>query len=176
MGPILMSKGPRHLKFRVDLKWSLWLNFPESWSDYAPGVIPTLQSLRMGETVEIVTAPRKEIRCGVVTITKTTKGYEAVGDFHAEWDEEWALADTLEILSGEDELTDNDHHAIETLRETVPRNDNGDPGTSVSFSVKARDLDTLFNRIDNQEARLLKENNEAWEMFERDMNPRKVKT
>ena len=62
------------LEFRVDLKWSLWSVAEEYWQEYAPETLKHLKAGfagdfdEHGDTIVVVTAPRKEIRFGKVVV------------------------------------------------------------------------------------------------------------
>jgi len=59
---------------RVDLKWSLWSEDPGTWEEYAPAALADMEAAAAGgEAVRIYTAPRKEIRYGMVDIPPSGK-------------------------------------------------------------------------------------------------------
>jgi hypothetical protein len=162
--------------FNVDLKWSLWLAFPDEWEGKnAKEAIDALKALQVGESVQINTHPRKEIRSGSVTITRTARCYRAVGMFHDEWNDTDALADTLGLLSGEDLLTDDDNMALDIVRENVPRTEYGEPGTSKRIDVTAKTLVQLLIKVDAVEDKLIKTSERAWKSFEKNMKATQVK-
>ena len=132
----------------VDLKWALWSREQCHWTEYAPGAWGRMAGAFNGThpPVRIVTAPRKEIRYGTVTVRKG----RAEGTFTCEWDSVVALADTLGTV--------NDDAFIET----IPYNNNGEPGTSREFSVQSRTFRQLMTRIDKEESALLETDHQSW--------------
>ena len=80
------------LEFRIDLKWSLWSADIEHFEEYAPETLKHLKAgfdgafAEYGDYVVIVTAPRKEIRYGKVTIDPKTDRVTVT--FRAEWDDD----------------------------------------------------------------------------------------
>lgn len=78
--------------FTVDLKHALWSADPEYWKEYAPDTLAHLAAGfdgafdEYGDTIEIVTAPRKEIRYGKVVVDP--KANLVTVTFRAEWDDD----------------------------------------------------------------------------------------
>jgi hypothetical protein len=72
-----ISRGSRDpQQWKIDLKYSLWSGPDEDWSEFAPRVYEAIYEgiaegaiCEHGETVVVVTAPRKEIRLGTVTFS-----------------------------------------------------------------------------------------------------------
>ena len=139
-------------KIEVDLKWSCWSIDEGYWKEYAPGIFDRMLKAWKGESgpVTIVTAPRKEIRYGTVTISKG----EAEGHFCAEWDSIEELADTLGT------------ECDDAFRETIPYSSFlMEPGTDWDFSVKARSFQKLMERVDAEEDNLMEHDTREWELI-----------
>lgn len=153
-------------EFDIDLKWSLWSTDEGVWEQYAPEALKHLK-LMNDNTLILKTAPRKEIRYGTVTITGTSEGedglggeLEATGRFEAQWDEVADLMNTLE-------LDPDDEDERQCFVDSLPfANMDGDPGTYVEFTVKAKSVAELLLLIDEKEAQLITENDRQWEELE----------
>ena len=145
----------------VDLKWSLWSQDKYFWEERAPGVWGKLEKLQVGESVTITTVPRKEIRYGRVTITRTEDGYDADVHFQAVWDSAESLCDTVGL--GEEHL--------DAVRELLPYA-GGEAGGEACVETETTltgvaDLLTLMVAIDDVESELLVEEKQAWVAFEK---------
>jgi hypothetical protein len=149
-------------EFHVDLKWSIWSTDEGSW-ERAESAYKAIQELPIGESVTIYSSPRKEIRFGGTTISRTEKGYHAEGKFSTEWDHPYELADTLGLYT-EDE-TENESIG-EALRESLPFTENGDPGVERHFDLDSESFDGIMQAIDNEENDLLEDDKKAWEEVE----------
>jgi hypothetical protein len=147
-----------HSAVEIDLKWSLWSADIETFHERAPYVAGLLEVMSPHQGITIHTAPRKEIRFGTVTVSRTSGlAWEAYGCFRAEWDDVSSLMDTLNV-------PDQDRSMFE---EACPYSD-GEPGVGIEFDVKARSLRSLLRKVDAEEARLLDEENTAWAEFEKE--------
>ena len=141
----------------VDLKWSLWSQDKDFWEEQAPGVWGKLEKLRAGESATIATAPRKEIRYGRVTITRTEAGYDADVHFQAVWDSAESLCDTVGL--------EEEH--LDAVRELLPYA-GGEAGVETEATLTGvADLLTLMVAIDDLESELLVEEKQAWVAFEK---------
>lgn len=146
---------------QVDLKWSLWSQDEWHWEEYAPGVWGRMKDAFLGKAppIRVGTAPRKEIRSGYVEITKGAAG----GLFTTEWDEPYALLDTLGL--------DEDQEDI--LREYLPYSlATMEPGVDQMFFVKAKTFDVLMRKVDRQESELLKRDEKAWQSIKESFGQR----
>jgi hypothetical protein len=165
----LQSEGGS-AEFDIDLKWSLWSQDEGTWEQYAPEALKHLRMMS-DNTLVLKTAPRKEIRFGTVTITGTAEAeagsggeLEATGRFEAHWDSVEDLMDTLDVAASEDADYDEQYQC---LVESLPfANMDGDPGTYVEFEVKATTVAELLRLVDEQEAKLLAEDEQAWKELE----------
>jgi hypothetical protein len=151
----------------IDLKWSLWTECKGTWKEYAPELLKTLHALKVGESVTIHTAPRKEIRYGTVKITREKKTvWSADGWFASEWDDPTCLADTLGLLSDDPDSKEDDTK-IDEFRQTLPFTHHlYEPGMEREFYHKARSLQALLSKVDSEEGLLIKDDQEAWEDIE----------
>jgi hypothetical protein len=135
--------------FRVDLKWSLWTRFDdERWN----GAYQLMQIMAPGCSVEISTAPRKEIRYGRVLVARLFPSmWVAEGVFTCGWDDPEDLACTLD--------TDCDDAFCEMLPYSLASD-----GTGVDneFSVKANTFEKLMRRIDAEEDRCMQMSKDEW--------------
>lgn len=167
------DKRPCVANHRVEHKWSVWSSHPEEWEsrDGGSGFLRDLRALGVeGERIELVITSQKEIRHGAITIEgeaeeppdengsrapSELKKYglpgslRAYGSFSEEWDEPHTLADTL----GGDE---------DDVARAVPRCDNGEPGVTVHFDVRASTVEELLRLIDKEEERLISDSRQAW--------------
>jgi hypothetical protein len=141
---------------KVDLTWSLWSLYKDYWEEQAPGVWDKIEGLEVGKSIEIETAPRKEIRYGGVEISRTETGWQATGQFFAVWDEAEELAETVGV----------EEDRIDEVRKVLPVTWEG-PGVDVDIEVEAPTLEELMRLIDKREDVLLEEEKEAWTKFER---------
>jgi hypothetical protein len=139
----------------VDLKWSLWSKERDYWDDYAPGVWDEIANLPVGHTIEISTAPRKEIRFGHVQITReSARKWIAWGKFKTEWDDLESLAEDLGV--------EVEHsYDREAFSEVLPYTESG-IGVEVGFEVTASSPSALMSKIDKQEEILLEQDQKAW--------------
>lgn len=162
------STQPEIQEFSVDLKWSLWSQYEEHWRDYSREgeVWDAMRAsfLGCGPNVKIWTAPRKEIRYGLVNVSHRC----ADGYFRTEWDEPHALADTLGLLDG---MSDDEWQAwldsddFQAFCESLPYNEhscNGEPGLLVDFEHYADTFEELMRLVDESEEQVLQESNECW--------------
>lgn len=139
----------------VDLKWSLWSKDRDYWEDYVPGVWDQIGKLPVGQTIEINTAPKKEIRFGHVQITRSEpKKWVAWGKFKTEWDEIDDLADSLGVDVEEP-------YDREAFSELLPYTEGG-IGVEVGFEVTASSAKALMAKIDKQEEILIEQDGKAW--------------
>ena len=89
------------LEFHIDLKWSLWSVQAEHFEEYAPETIKHLRAGfaggfdEHGDTIVVLTAPRKEIRFGKVTIDP--KANLVTVEFRSEFDDDSQLHETDEF-------------------------------------------------------------------------------
>ena len=80
------------LKFCIDLKWSLWSVSEEYWQEYAPETLKHIKAgfaggfTEHGDVIVVSTAPRKEIRFGMVTIDPKTRVVTVA--FRSEFDDD----------------------------------------------------------------------------------------
>jgi hypothetical protein len=139
---------------RIDLKWLLWSAEPERWAERAPNTWKRIEELEEGDAIEIKTAPRKEIRYGCVTITRTAEGYEAEVAFREEWDPEEVLVDTLGVTD------------IDAFVRDIPYT-HGSPGVEEVRSVTGTTMASIMAAIDHVEEELILSNNSAWEDLEK---------
>ena len=134
----------------VDLKWGLWSSDKATWEQFAPGAWEEMRAAfnGTGPAIEIVTAPRKEIRCGRVVISKG----QASGRFTCEWDDCESLAEVLGTVCDD------------AFRETVPFSASTcEPGTDWEFEIKkCRSFDSLMNKIDSEESLAIKHDDAEW--------------
>lgn len=140
-------------KLRVDLKWSLWMPDRDEWTG-ATDVWDTLAKLGPGESRVVLTAPKKEILFGRVTIRRDAAGsWLAEVSFRHEWDEVESLADTLRIPErSEAEFEDYVPHA------------EGHPGVSVTKEVgPCATFEELMAAIDLVEGELTVASDKCWE-------------
>lgn len=78
----------RSVRAEVDLKWSAWAADRGHWEDHAPKTLAHLEELEPGLILFIVTAPRKEIRFGEVSVTiGDDQVWRAVGWFRNDYDD-----------------------------------------------------------------------------------------
>lgn len=140
-------------KVTVDLKWSLWSKDESTWEERSPGLLARMREAfnGTGPALEINTAPRKEIRCGFVTISKR----KAVGTFACEWDEAEQLADSFGTTA--------DAAFIECLPGSLFL---CGIGVERTFEVKNRCLAGLLAAVDEEEDALLKEHKKTWKEIE----------
>ncbi len=144
-------------QFRVDLKWSLWTTDESVWEEYALGILGKMAlALEQSGGFTIYTAPRKEIRCGSVTVRKVPEGFHARVEFSEEWDDTSCLLDAFGL-----EEKDRDY-----LEEVVPRNDSGDPGVTSIREITAETFEEIFSAIDAVEDDLLKKAESEWKSME----------
>src|SRR5512137_184625 len=144
---------------RVDLKWSLWSADPDYWEEHDGGeVLAAMRAaLAGGDVVEVVTAPRKEIKFGRVLVGEG----RANVSFRSEWD---SISDLLGEL-GEDTAS------VEMATEWFLDQGlllYGEPcGAHVQEQIQARCLEDLLARVDELEERLDKEDRATAERFAR---------
>jgi hypothetical protein len=141
-------------EIEVDLKWALWSAERITWEDNGHGdALRQMEAaLGGGETVTVLTAPRKEIRYGRVEVGEKT----AFVQFRTEWDELYELADTLGVNPG-------DPAAMEGLEMILPSNGNGEFGVLEEAAIEGiASLDDLLSRVDEVEKRLLEADEAAW--------------
>lgn len=130
-----------------------------------------------GPAVVVNSCPRKEGRSGEVVIQTG----RARGVFSSCWDEIMDLADTFgkldddgnwadpdnqreELGLSEDEWNDGEEEAF---RESIPFSQRTwEPGQDVDFDVKARSFARLMEKIDAEEDRLIKKDEEEWKTLE----------
>lgn len=93
----------------IDLKWCLFAQDRSSWLECGAGdTLRALESLRVGQWLELRSAPRKEIRSASVSVTRTgERAWHVQGVLTEEWDDIPELADTLGVLLCE-QLTEQD--------------------------------------------------------------------
>lgn len=157
----------------VDLKWSLWTIDRSEWESYhAANIYDRMEKafLGAGPVVVVKTAPRKEIRCGEVIISKG----KADGWFATEWDEPETLADTLHLIDdkgdwpaeGWPETMSQEEINRSSLRgfcESLPASLHlWTIGLDWNFTVRARSFPRLMEKIDKVENQLLQADQEEW--------------
>lgn len=84
----------------IDLKWCLFAQDRSSWLECGAGdTLQNLESLCVGQWLELRSAPRKEIRSASVSVTRTgERAWHVQGVLTEEWDDIPELADTLGVL------------------------------------------------------------------------------
>jgi len=143
---------------KVDLKWSMWSRHEGYWQGFAPGVWGKLEAMKPGDEIVIKTAPRKEIRFGVVEIVRGKEEFSAHGQFSEHWDDVGDLCDTLGI---------SDEEGYELVSKgALPLSDEGHPGLTRHFDVQAVTVDGLMTLIDHEEDALINEGHAAWKELE----------
>lgn len=138
----------------IDLKWSLWSPDRATWNEHKTALAyRKMRRAFLGHSgpVTLRTAPRKEIQCGAVTVSKGC----AAGTFACAWDEAEELAGTLGV--------ECDAAFVECLPGSMYL---CGVGVERSFSVRARTFQSMMERIDREEDALLGENKETWNAFE----------
>jgi hypothetical protein len=177
--------------FTVDLKWAAWSKYAGYWSDYAPDVYKAIRSLKPEQEVHIKSFPRKECRGLEVVIRHIYPSmWVAQGAVWSCWDETRDLMNSLNLLEVEDneckqllKQTDGDYVLASDLaikagyngimdfdafNESVPYSSyTWEPGIDVEIDVKANTFSKLMKKIDDCEDKLLKQDHEEWEMFEK---------
>jgi hypothetical protein len=123
-------KGRRHLRrrdgpeasrrsqsdFSVDLGRPLWSKDKAYWEERAPGVWEKLSLRPPGETLEVSSAPRKEVRYGTVRISRGEDGtWGAHVHFVTEWDSPENLTYALDL-------------SPEAIQGVLPVTEYGEPG------------------------------------------------
>lgn len=155
---ICRAKG-EPLRFDIDLKWSLWSKDKEYWLEYAPETFKHIQSgidegwlEETGETLEIVSRPRKECRYGKVLLKYSAKHDRVTANVYLvdSWDEPDAIADTLG-LTGE----------TTTLLDQLPYVD-GEPGVCVEKELLIDSCEELLRMVGQLEDELLIHSEETW--------------
>lgn len=145
----------------VDLKWSLWTTERETWDEYAPGCWERMAAAFDGEAgpITILTAPRKEIRYGRVTIGRG----EAHVELRCGWDDIGALMAMHDLDPERDEHRD----AVTSYFEGGDGFDpDGDTvGAIVQEVVSALTFRALVAAIDAMEELLLRVERENGEHF-----------
>lgn len=115
----------------IDLKWCLFAQDRSSWLECGAGdTLQALESLRVGQRLELRSAPRKEIRSASVSVTRTgERAWHVQGVLTEEWDDIPELADTLGVLLCE-QLTAQDGPLVCDERGEGDEGDEGDEGPS----------------------------------------------
>lgn len=140
--------------FTVNLKWALWSKDKYYWEERAPGVWEKLEACPPGETLEVSSAPHKEIRYGTVRISRGEDGrWGADVRFVTEWDSPEALTDILDL-------------SPEAIRRVLPFTGDGEPGIEREEHVEAPSFQELMNLIDDEEYELIKADQDEWEELE----------
>ena len=116
--PMYTSDPPEPEPFTeksVDLKWSLWSRDKGVWDERAPGVWELMHDAFFGHgNVSIETAPRKEIRFGIVLIRKGAADVE----FEAEWDHrKFVVHEVIWANLFEDLMHHIDHREVDLMRD-----------------------------------------------------------
>lgn len=149
----------------VDLKWACWSQDWNFWDEYGGNIWDEMKAAwaGTGPRVKISTGPRKEIRGGSVEISQG----KASGYFWSGWDEIHDLANTLGADDCFDEEGEIVEDSLQAFAECIPHSYHTmDPGLDIDFEVKARSFRKLMERIDNEEGKLIKKNDEEWALLE----------
>jgi hypothetical protein len=152
----------------VDLKYALWSAHREEWEDREPGAwelmeaafegyeVPPIDPQELGDVVcaRIRTAPRKEIRYGVVEIGEGSASVR----FKAGWD---SIADLVPEGVPEERFEEVRDAIWEWFLGDGMMDEDGDPlGALVEEEVTAGTFVELMVKIDDLEDRLLREERE----------------
>jgi hypothetical protein len=140
--------------FKVNLKWALWSKHKAYWDERAPGVWEKLEACPPGETLEVASAPQKEIRYGTVRISRNDDGtWQAYVHFVTEWDSPEDLTDALDL-------------SPEAIQGVLPFTEYGEPGIEREEHVKAPSFQELMRLIRNEEILLIKADQDEWKELE----------